>query len=118
VNIRGLIRANAEQVHKGAPSVTEAPAPLQPDRLRGRALQARRLRKWSANPCCVRCGRLTAWPNGFDLDHRVSLEDGGQDTDDNTHVLCNGPDGCHRTKTAQDRGYVERKAIGADGWPK
>nr|WP_237288617.1 HNH endonuclease [Variovorax sp. PAMC 28711] len=66
------------------------------------------------------CGRLTAYPSGFDLDHREALKaDGGKgdDTEENTQVLCNGPEGCHRKKTAQDMGWTERRGVGADGWP-
>lgn len=42
-------------------------------RIRGRALQARRLRVWTADPTCKRCGRLTRFPDGFELDHIVPL---------------------------------------------
>ena len=94
-------------------------------RIRGRALQERRLRKWTeAGGLCAMCHRLTefsARPGyGFDLDHTSALKaDGGkgEDTDDNCQVLCNGPQGCHRKKTAQDMGHKQRREVGADGWP-
>ena len=86
-------------------------------RITGRKLQARRLRMWSRDPSCKGCGQLTTWPHGFELDHIVSLEQDGPDTEDNTQVLCSGPDGCHAKKTAKDMGYQVRKAVGPDGWP-
>lgn len=58
-------------------------------RLRGRALQARRLRKWTeAGGLCATCGGLTEYPKGFELDHRVPLFKGGPDTEDNLQILC------------------------------
>lgn len=86
-------------------------------RIRGRALQARRLRVWTAGPNCKRCGRLTRYPDGFELDHVVPLCKGGEDTDDNCQVLCTGVNGCHARKTADDIGYQFRETIGTDGWP-
>lgn len=83
-------------------------------RIRGRALQARRLRVWSAFPYCAACGILTTYPEGFNLDHTVALVNGGPDTDDNTQVLCIP---CHDKKSMQDMGYAERVTIGPDGWP-
>lgn len=73
-------------------------------RLRGRAGQARRLRIWSLNPHCADCGKLTAWPKGFQIDHRIPLFKGGPDTDDNLQVLCCGAGGCHDKKTAIEKG--------------
>lgn len=90
-------------------------------RLRGRGLQARRLRKWTeATGCCVKCGTLTAYadprkdPKGFHLDHIAMLEKSKDDREENTQVLCVP---CHEAKTAADMGYRERIAIGMDGWP-
>lgn len=77
-------------------------------RTAGRALQSRRLRIWSRNPHCAMCGRLVAYPQGFELDHKVPLFQGGQDTDDNCQVLCVDYDsfgqkiGCHADKTARE----------------
>lgn len=71
-------------------------------RMTGRALQERRLRVWERdNHCCAECGQLVA-PHEFELDHTVPLFLGGADTDENCQVLCAGPDGCHRRKTARD----------------
>lgn len=92
-------------------------------RLRGRALQARRLRIWVSDPCCARCGRVTRYPDGFELDHVIPLCKDGPDTDDNCQVLCIRVDedgrttGCHEHKTADDMGYKPKVQIGLDGWP-
>lgn len=54
------------------------------------------------------CGALVAYPSGFELDHIVSLDSKGDDTDENCQVLCidrGNTIGCHRKKTAQDMGY-------------
>jgi 5-methylcytosine-specific restriction protein A len=89
-------------------------------RLRGRKAQARRLRLWSINPHCAKCGRLTNYPDGFNLDHKVPLFKGGPDEDENLQVLCVLPDGsggCHGDKTNEDMGHRERVSFGVDGWP-
>lgn len=87
-------------------------------RLTGRRLQAARLRIWTACPNCAECGRLTAWPRGFDLDHKVPLFKGGTNDDANLQVLCNGPDGCHERKTCDDQGFVYRAGSQVDGTPR
>jgi len=77
-------------------------------RMTGRKLQDRRLRVWSADPHCAHCGAVTAYPDGFELDHKVPLFQGGHDTDENSQVLCVHYDaqgrkvGCHVAKTASD----------------
>lgn len=90
-------------------------------RIRGRALQERRLRIWSKDPRCAMCRRLvefSARPGyGFQLDHKLAITNGGPDTDENCQVLCAGPNRCHDKKTAQDMGHRQRQAIGEDGWP-
>ena len=79
---------------------------LSDKRMAGWALQQRRWRMWSKTPCCAICGRLTDWPNGFELDHKVRLDAGGPDTEQNCQVLCTYYDqqgkkqGCHASKTA------------------
>ena len=63
-------------------------------RLRGRKLQAARLRIWSNNPHCARCGKLVAFPGGFELDHITALhKEGSTNDDENMQVLCPS---CHQ----------------------
>lgn len=82
---------------------TAKPAPSR--RMTGRKLQDRRLRMWLANPHCGMCGRLTVLPNGFELDHKLALSEGGEDSEENCQVLCVYLDpfgkkaGCHHDKT-------------------
>ncbi|GAP66805.1 HNH endonuclease family protein [Mizugakiibacter sediminis] len=75
-----------------APSMSER-------RMAGRKLQERRLSIWARSPHCARCGTLTSYPNGFELDHVVPLHQGGEDSEANCQVLCGG---CHARKTAED----------------
>ena len=91
-------------------------------RLRGRKLQAARLRIWSANPHCARCGKLVAFPGGFELDHIKALHKyGSTNDDDNMQVLCidrtegGVKTGCHIDKTAEDMGYTKRAQFDATG---
>lgn len=78
------------------------------NRMTGRALQARRLRIWTRNPRCACCDRLTVFPHGFELDHIVPLFQGGQDTDENTQVMCvewladGTKAGCHVEKSSKE----------------
>lgn len=88
--------------------MAQAPT-LSENRMSGRKLQARRLRKWTeAEGCCAACGKLTDWPHGFELDHKVRLDQGGPDTDENTQILCVEFDaagmkrGCHEAKTKDE----------------
>lgn len=84
-------------------------------RLRGRALQARRLRMWSANPHCVRCGRLTDFPHGFELDHINPVHKAGENLDDNAvQVMCHP---CHEVKTNDDLNRKQIAQIDISGWP-
>lgn len=91
---------------------TIKPAPTKSDlRMAGRALQDRRMRMWSRDPCCAKCGQLTDIAKGaamgFELDHKVRLDQGGPDTDENCQVLCvwwqDGlKRGCHAEKTKSE----------------
>jgi 5-methylcytosine-specific restriction endonuclease McrA len=78
-------------------------------RITGRALQSRRYAVWLRDPRCAVCSIGVLYPRGFELDHKVRLADGGEDTEENCQVLCvryeliNGERvkaGCHAEKTA------------------
>ena len=84
--------------------------------MRGHALQKLRLRKWTENPYCAICGKLTQYPGGFELDHIVALANGGADTAENCQILCCGVDGCHNIKTARDLRWEKRKAARFPEW--
>lgn len=84
------------------------------ERIRGRKLQEQRKRIWLANPLCAHCKRITVYPSGFELDHKVALMNGGTNDDSNMQVL---HPGCHVSKTNKDLGYKPKPTIGADGWP-
>lgn len=84
------------------------PATVAERRITGRALQRRRFSVWTRDPHCARCGRLCDWPHGFELDHIIPLDPahGGQDTEENTQILCTDfedTEGCHSIKTREDR---------------
>jgi 5-methylcytosine-specific restriction endonuclease McrA len=51
------------------------------------------------NKTCQMCFQLTD-ERGFELDHHIPLEIGGDDSDDNLRPLCRP---CHRLKTKGDR---------------
>ena len=75
-------------------------------RLRGRSLQARRLRVWTKDPHCQHCKKLVDYPDGFHLDHIVMVDKAGENLDDKAvQVLCPP---CHDKKTITDMGYRER----------
>lgn len=87
----------------------------QDGRLRGRKATARRLRLWAKSPLCAMCGKLTEYPNGFQLDHIVPLHKGGPDEDENLQILHID---CHDKKTMKDLGYKERLEFDAQGHVK
>ena len=91
-------------------------------RIRGRKLQAARLRIWAQDPHCAMCRKLVAYPAGFELDHIKALhKEGSTNDDDNMQVLCveRTPDGvktgCHVDKTAEDMGYAKRAKFDSSG---
>jgi 5-methylcytosine-specific restriction enzyme A len=82
-------------------------------RLRGRALQARRLRVWSLDPHCQKCGKLVDYPDGFALDHINPVFKVGEDLDDKAvQCLCHP---CHDKKSLADMGYRERVEFDKEG---
>jgi len=82
-------------------------------RLAGRALQRMRARVRREQPLCPDCveeGKPGPWD---ELDHIVSLEDGGTNDRDNLVGLCLKH---HQAKTARDRGF-KRGDCDASGVP-
>jgi 5-methylcytosine-specific restriction protein A len=86
--------------------------PVSVQRVTGRALQRRRLELWTAGPVCAMCGRVVEYPGGFELDHKLALEHGGDDSAGNCQLLCIHVEiidgqrvktGCHVNKTAEER---------------
>lgn len=75
-------------------------------RITGSRLQRRRHRLWLAHPHCAECGVMVAYPGGFELDHKVPLYLGGDDTEENCQILCCGPGSCHERKTRSDVGLA------------
>ena len=92
------------------PSRTPLAQTFSDQRMAGRKLQSRRWRMWQADPHCAMCGRLVAFPAGFELDHVVALVNGGEDIDANCQVLCvdEAGHGCHEVKTRDDLGHAAR----------
>ena len=90
-------------------------------RVRGRRLQATRLRIWTKDPHCAICRKLVEFPKGFELDHKTSIRRGGSNDDENMQVLCieltsdGVKTGCHIDKTAKDEGYSERSTFDGQG---
>ncbi|WP_346346978.1 HNH endonuclease signature motif containing protein [Burkholderia cenocepacia] len=81
-------------------------------RLRGEAgVKQRRRIRVRDKYICQRCG--IAVRTG-EVDHIVSLEDGGTNDDANMQLLCID---CHKKKTATDRRYVIKSGSSIDGLP-
>ena len=70
-----------------------------PERLRGRANQARRLRVFARNPLCVPCEALGRVTLATIADHAIPLAEGGRDDEGNLRGICPS---CHREKTVEE----------------
>ena len=112
----GKLRSLTTTLRKHEPVQRRVVPSASDQRLAGRALQARRLKLWTANPYCRGCGQLTVYPHGFELDHIVRLDEGGADTEAAVQVLCVWFDelgqkhGCHAAKTAEEVREGARKS--------
>ncbi len=84
------------------------------DRRRGRWLQTVSRRLAEQQPFCPVCEAAGILRLATETDHKIPLEHGGEDNETNMQRLCKEH---HREKTARDRGYRRRVAIGPDGWP-
>lgn len=87
-------------------ALAPSPLPKQIDkRIRGRRLQAIRMRRLYANPICEVCNKRIA----TQIDHKRALALGGTDTEDNRQNIC---DECHDTKTRREFGQKNRGGEG------
>ena len=66
-------------------------------RIRGDTWMATRRRILQRDGYACQCCGVVRADN--EIDHRVPLEQGGSNDDDNLQTLCGGPDGCHARKT-------------------
>ncbi len=74
-------------------------------RITGSKLQNIRFKMWKENPYCAICGKLTQYPYGFQIDHKIPLEQGGSESQENRQLLCTTVDeveGCHEKKTREE----------------
>jgi len=76
-------------------------------RIRGRRLQRIRARLLRGQPLCVRCLEVGLVKGATQIDHKIPLFQGGEDTDENRQPLC---DDCHHAKSMQERGCVKTGA--------
>jgi 5-methylcytosine-specific restriction protein A len=81
-------------------------------RIRGRKLQAIRAGHFRANPLCVRCQAIGRVALATELDHKIALANGGEDTESNRQGLCAD---CHKAKTREDCGQREQTQFDSDG---
>lgn len=88
-------------VHRSNIAVHKPETRSQQVRIRGRALQEKRKAFWIDNPHCEKCNAFTLYPHGFELDHRIRLADGGDESPENTQLLCIA---CHADKTESEGG--------------
>ena len=85
-------------------------------RIRGRKGQELRKRRLlRTNYLCEWCQEKGITRIADQVDHIIPLDQGGQDTDDNTRNLCRPH---HIEATAQQFGFRARQTIGVDGWPE
>ena len=74
-------------------------------RITGSTWMATRRRIMQRDGFACQCCGVVRMDN--EVDHRVPLEQGGSNDDDNLQTLCSGPDGCHTRKSkaeAKERG--------------
>ena len=83
-------------------------------RIRGRRLQRIRARLLRGQPLCVHCLEVGIVKGAIQIDHRIPLFQGGEDTDENRQNLC---DECHKAKTVTERGDTLRLGCDVNGNP-
>lgn len=93
------LKSNVPMLNTARVRVVEAKAGTT-ERVRGRAWMEQRKRIGLRDRYqCAACGLIRL---DHEVDHRVPLEQGGSNDDDNLQLLCAGPDRCHAKKTAQE----------------
>lgn len=105
-------RARCEK-HVEKPWVKSGP---QIERIRGETLQNLRRQLFREQPLCQHCllvGRTTL---ATQRDHIIPLEEGGQDTKENTQALCQE---CHdvKSKAERERGLARSRPT-SSGWKR
>ncbi len=83
-------------------------------RIRGRRLQRIRARLLRGQPLCVRCLEAGIVKGATQIDHKIPLFRGGEDTDENKQPLCGE---CHAEKTITERGDKLRLGCDVNGNP-
>ncbi len=78
----------------------------------GRRLQAARAALFQRCPLCVACEAKGIVTAATQRDHIIPVEEGGEDSDDNTQALC---DDCHEDKSLQERLRGRRRSTQAGG---
>ncbi|RYF02411.1 MAG: HNH endonuclease [Comamonadaceae bacterium] len=74
--------------------------PTAAKRITGRKLQRLRAELFTRDPLCAECKRFGRATRATQRDHIVSLEEGGQDVEENTQGLCYD---CHEAKSKAER---------------
>lgn len=91
------------------PKPAWAKKPRATKRITGRTLQRLRAELFARNPLCVECQRHGRVTLATQRDHIKSLEEGGEDNEDNTQGLCFD---CHAAKSKAESVRGIRRAWG------
>lgn len=63
---------------------------------------------------CEDCAKLFVPKEADEVDHIISLSQGGDDSLDNLRAINSD---CHKAKTQKESGSQMKTPIGVDGWP-
>lgn len=93
-------------------SATSAPGrPSTTSRLRGRRLQRIRTEYFALHPLCEHCEQNGKVRLATELDHRIALDNGGKDFNEDPSQKQGLCADCHAIKTSTDLGH---KPVGGD----
>lgn len=84
--------------------------PTAAKRITGRKLQRLRAELFERDPLCVECKKLGIVKLSTQRDHILSLEEGGEDVEENTQGLC---DDHHDAKSKAERLRAQRRSRAA-----